>query len=224
MTALQLFSEPLALDEVLRVAIGIVGAALGGMLVALLYRISRSPDARRVGFAHTLVLLAPLIAMVTVAVGTNIAAAFTLVGTLAIVRFRTVVRDTRDMAFVIFSVAVGMGLGASQFVVAIVGLLVIGTVILFLRRIELSGQGRDAAVLRLVISPPDSDPSNWSAVVANYTRGSTVVKSSVDRGAATLDLRIAVHGVDADSSPAFLIELLQIPEVLRASFSPDEPE
>ncbi len=57
-------------------------------------------------------LLAVLIAMVTQVIGDNVALAFSLVGALAIVRFRTVVRDTQDTAFVMLSVVVGMAVGA----------------------------------------------------------------------------------------------------------------
>jgi len=39
--------------------------------------------------------------------------AFSLVGALSIVRFRTVVRDTQDTAYVIFAVAVGMAEGVA---------------------------------------------------------------------------------------------------------------
>ena len=49
-------------------------------------------------------LLSILIAMVTQVIGDNIARAFSLVGALSIVRFRTVVRDTQDTAYVIFAV------------------------------------------------------------------------------------------------------------------------
>src|SRR5207244_1454619 len=59
----------------------------------------------------TLVLLTVLIAMVTLVIGNSVARAFSLVGALAIVRFRTIVEDTRDTAFVIFAVGVGMALG-----------------------------------------------------------------------------------------------------------------
>ena len=50
--------------------------------------------------------------MVSMVIGNEIARAFSLVGALSIVRFRTVVEDTRDTAFVIFAVVVGMALGA----------------------------------------------------------------------------------------------------------------
>jgi hypothetical protein len=47
-------------------------------------------------------------------IGDNVARAFSLVGALSIVRFRTVVRDTQDTAYVIFAVAVGMAVGAAR--------------------------------------------------------------------------------------------------------------
>ena len=50
---------------------------------------------------------AAAIAMVTQVTGQNVALAFSLVGALSIVRFRTVVQDTNDTAFVIFAVAGG---------------------------------------------------------------------------------------------------------------------
>ena len=59
---------------------------------------------------RTLLLIAPLIAMSTMAVGSNLAAAFTLFGTLAIVRFRTPIKNPLDAAFVIFSVVIGLAI------------------------------------------------------------------------------------------------------------------
>ena len=77
-------------------------------------------------FVVTLVLLTILIAMVTQVIGDNVARAFSLVGALSIVRFRTVVRDTQDTAYVIFAVAVGMAVGANHPLVALCGLVVVG--------------------------------------------------------------------------------------------------
>ncbi|MEO8076740.1 MAG: DUF4956 domain-containing protein, partial [Acidobacteriota bacterium] len=58
--------------------------------------------------------------------GDNVARAFSLVGALSIVRFRTVVRDTQDTAYVIFAVALGMAIGANHPAIALCGLTVVG--------------------------------------------------------------------------------------------------
>jgi uncharacterized membrane protein YhiD involved in acid resistance len=101
-----------------------LAASLGlGAIVAWIYRKSRGEPAS--SFTVTLVLLAVLIAMVTQVIGDNVARAFSLVGALSIVRFRTVVRDTQDTAYVIFSVAVGMAVGAATLWVAVAGMAII---------------------------------------------------------------------------------------------------
>jgi hypothetical protein len=206
------------------IAFRIAAAAVFGGGVAMLYLGSRDPGARTRGFAHTLVLLAPLIAMVTIAVGQNVAAAFTLVGTLAIVRFRAAVRDSRDMAFVIFSVAVGMALGAANVAVAAIGLGIVGATVLLLRWIEQATPGRDTAQLRIGISPPDADASVYAPTLARYATHFDVVRSSVDRQSGLLELRLAVSGLDPRRTPQLLTELLQLPDIVRASFAPEEIE
>ena len=197
----------------LRIALA---AALGGV-VSLLYRASRSADSRNTGFGHTLVLLAPLIAMVTIAVGQNVAAAFTLVGTLAIVRFRTIIQDSRDMAFVIFSVAVGMALGTFNLVVAGSGVVVVGSVILMLGRLDRRTATGPAAILRLTISPPEADPNLYREILAGHGGSLSILRSSVNRDPGELEVRLNVRGIDPADFPLLLTDLLQVPEITRAS-------
>lgn len=97
-----------------------------GALVAWIYRQARRDQWASPTFPATLVLLAILIAMVTHVIGDNIARAFSLVGALSIVRFRTVVEDTFDIAFVIFAVVVGMAAGATSLWAAIFGTVLVG--------------------------------------------------------------------------------------------------
>ncbi|WP_459557599.1 DUF4956 domain-containing protein [Lacunimicrobium album] len=93
-----------------------------GLTVAGSYRLTQGRmTTRSMSLMATLVLLTILIAMVTLAIGNSVARAFSLVGALSIVRFRTVVEDTRDTAFVIFAVAVGMAAGVGYFHVPLVG-------------------------------------------------------------------------------------------------------
>lgn len=69
----------------------------------------------------TLVLLTVVIAMVMLVIGDTVARAFALVGALSIIRFRTVVDDTRDTAFVIFAVVIGMAVGTGHADLAALG-------------------------------------------------------------------------------------------------------
>lgn len=112
-----------------QILIRILVAVVFGFAVALVYRFShgrKQPD--RLIFATTLILLSSLIAMVSMVIGDSVARAFGLVGALSIVRFRTVVDDTRDTAFVMFAVIVGMAAGTGLFIAPLVGIPIIGVI------------------------------------------------------------------------------------------------
>ena len=112
----------------------LVFALLLGLVIAWVYRRARGVNGESESFGVTLVLLTILIAMVTQVIGDNVARAFSLVGALSIVRFRTVVRDTQDTAYVIFAVAIGMAMGANHPTVAVCGLAVVGGAALMLKK------------------------------------------------------------------------------------------
>lgn len=121
--------------------IRLVLAVAFGLLVAGVYRGTRGVSRVAHSFPGTLVLLCVLIAMVTQVIGDNVARAFSLVGALSIVRFRTVVQDTKDTAFVIFAVAVGMAIGAGQPAVALGGAVAVGFAAWLLRDPPRRGDG-----------------------------------------------------------------------------------
>jgi hypothetical protein len=118
----------------LLIAVRLILAAVLGLAIAAIYRRARPMGEEAESFTVTLVLLTILIAMVTQVIGDNVARAFSLVGALSIVRFRTVVRDTQDTAYVIFAVSVGMALGANHPLVGLCGLVVVGGTAVVLRK------------------------------------------------------------------------------------------
>ncbi|HZR15847.1 MAG TPA: DUF4956 domain-containing protein [Verrucomicrobiae bacterium] len=109
------------MDVLVRLVLSLV---FGGA-VAWVYCRTRKSHPIATSFPTTLVLLSVLIAVVTQVIGDNVARAFSLVGALSIVRFRTVVRDTQDTAYVIFAVVVGMAVGAKNPWVALLGFCIV---------------------------------------------------------------------------------------------------
>ena len=115
------------------VALRLLISTVGGLAVAGTCIASRRHAPVSVWpLAATLVLLTILVAMTALVIGDNVAKAFSLVGALSIVRFRTVVDDTRDTAFVIFAVVVGMGVGSGQFGVCLIGIPIVSLVAIVL--------------------------------------------------------------------------------------------
>lgn len=104
-----------------------------GFVISVIYRLVRPNNAIAPTFPATLVMLAILCAMLPQIIGENVAWAFGLVGALSIVRFRTVIDDTKDIAFVIFAVLVGMAVGAGRFPIAGIGIVVVGAAAILMK-------------------------------------------------------------------------------------------
>lgn len=90
------------------ILVRLLAALVVGGVVAAIYRGTRRRHAGGADLSQTLLLLSVVIAMITLAIGDNAARAFSLVGALAIVRFRSVVEDPRDTAFVILAGGVAL--------------------------------------------------------------------------------------------------------------------
>jgi Domain of unknown function (DUF4956) len=172
-------------DVVLRL---LVALAFGYLVAGIYLRSRRNESDIGASFPMTLVLLAVLIAMVTQVIGNNVARAFSLVGTLAIVRFRTVVRDTRDTAYVIFAVVIGMAIGAADLWIAIIGLLIIAVAALFLPiRTRSPLPVADVYELRLRVALGRSPESVAARVLDDYLDARTLIAMSTNRPGVSLD-------------------------------------
>lgn len=190
---------------VARLAMG----ALLGFAVAVVYYVTQRRTRSDVGpFVSTLVLLTILMAMVTVVIGNNAARAFGLVGALSIVRFRTVVDDTRDTAFVIFAVATGMAVGAGLPILAVLGLPVVLAAAWILSMWSGNGGGEPALgtlVVRLTIG---LDPDVLLAdFMARHLAEYRVVSAGTARQGAAFEVTYAARPRDGVTAVALVGEL-----------------
>ncbi|HTP40636.1 MAG TPA: DUF4956 domain-containing protein [Steroidobacteraceae bacterium] len=189
-------------------------ALLLGWIIAWIYRRSTSELEPGSSFPLTLVLLCVLIAMVTQVIGDNIARAFSLVGALSIVRFRTVVRDTRDTAFVIFAVIVGMAVGAAHLWVALLGLAVVGLATVVPTFGERARIDEHAWELRLRVALGQDPEQLAGATLNQFALRHVLVGVASDRSGAALDYSYQLslrpgQGMDALVRALGLVEGIQ---------------
>jgi len=83
-------------------------------------------------YVQSLIVITVVVAMVMAVIGNNIITAVGLMGALAIIRFRNVLKDTRDISFIFCSLVVGMAAGSHRYATAIIGTVVLCLIILYL--------------------------------------------------------------------------------------------
>ena len=109
-----------------------------------------SPSYSR-SFSASLVTLPVIVSLMMVLMAGSTAIAFGLLAVFAVVRFRNVLKDTRDTTFVLWAIVEGMGAGTQHYAESICGLIVIGLLIAYLRISDFGGRHRYDAFLSLDI-------------------------------------------------------------------------
>lgn len=171
----------------------LVLAWLCGCVVAWLDRRGK-PASTRDTLTLTLILMSILIAMATQIIGDNVARAFSLVGALSIVRFRTAVPATRDVAFVLAAVVVGMAVGAGQYWVAGLGLVVVGLATHFncseldtKKGTNIESKSKQPA-WRLTLLVGLSATSGWESEIDTFAASHQLLSAETTRRGAAMEL------------------------------------
>lgn len=103
-----------------------------GQVLAWVYYFTHSGLSYSRTFVQSLVLITVVVAVIMAVIGNNIITAFGLMGALAIIRFRNVVKDTRDIVFIFCSLVVGMAAGSQRYTIAIMGTVVLSLIMIYL--------------------------------------------------------------------------------------------
>ncbi len=140
----------LSFDEiVLRI---LICAGLG-FLITLSYKMAHAGAVYSKKFNVTLLVLTVLTGSVMMVIGNNLALSLGMVGALSIVRFRTAIKDSRDTAYIFWTIIVGICCGAGDFTIAAVGSAAVFIILLIFGAIK-----NDDRLLLIVRSTRETAP------------------------------------------------------------------
>ena len=162
------------------------------MICALAYRISVPGRVLSPAMQSSLVLLAMVGAMIMMVIGNNVARAFSLVGALAIIRFRTRLRSPWDITFVFLSLAVGIACGVFAYKVAITGTLMVTLAVCALLVIPLSGVRGEVHTLRCDLAAYEGVEADITRVLDDFLKRRWLVEARSLRFGETLSFRYRV--------------------------------
>ena len=209
----------LAFGQVLNLSAGdifitLVLALLLGLVVAFTYRYSVPGRLLSTPLMSSLVLLAVISAMVMMVIGNNVARAFSLVGALAIIRFRTRLRSPWDITFIFLSLAVGIASGVLAYRVAVLGTLVVVLAVMALQVIPLGPAGT-MHLLRCDLAAYQATEAEVLQVFRRHLKRWWLAEVRSLRFGETMSYRYRVILLDDTGYDALLRELADVEGVER---------
>lgn len=124
------FLENISSVSLLDMAVALILAFCLGLFIFYVYKKTFSGVMYSSSFGVTLIALTMITTVVILAVTSNVVLSLGMVGALSIVRFRTAIKEPLDIAFLFWSIAVGIVLAAGMIPLAVVGSLVIGMILI----------------------------------------------------------------------------------------------
>ena len=124
------FLDSITSVSITDMVIALVLAFALGMFIFLVYKKTFSGVMYSSSFGVTLIALTMITTVVILAVTSNVVLSLGMVGALSIVRFRAAIKEPLDIAFLFWSIAVGIVLAAGMIPLALIGSVVIGIILL----------------------------------------------------------------------------------------------
>ena len=144
-------------------------------VVAKLYQLTFQSLSYSRAFVHTLILGGMITCMVMMSLGDSLARGVGVLGALSLIRFRTVVRDPRDMIFLFAALATGIACGATVYSVAIISSLSVGLAALFLHFSPFASRRNFEGLLRFNAMPEKAVQDRVEELLEEFCREFTLV-------------------------------------------------
>ena len=117
--------------------ITIAVALLFGVVIAFTYYLTQKEETYQRSMAVTLLMLPVILSVIIVFIGSNIARAFSLAGTLSIIRFRSAPGDPKDIGFIFFDIAAGLACGVGLYAYGAMFVLILCAVVILVEKFRL---------------------------------------------------------------------------------------
>jgi len=145
-----------------------------GLVISAMYKITHKGLSYSQSFMLTIVFVTFVVSMVMMVIGNNLARAFALVGALSIIRFRTVVKDTKDTSFIFMALAGGMASGTSSYFLALAGTIIFSIISFILHLTNYGSFYKSEFILRFRASNSDKE-KNYSKKINALTSHSNLL-------------------------------------------------
>ena len=116
-------------------------------------------------FMITNIFLSVIVCMVIMTIGNSISRAFALVGALSIIRFRTVIKDTKDIVYIFWSLAAGMACGTGSYFIALASAIIITIVAYILFKTNYGTIYKSEFILQFRYNKLNESEKDWESSI-----------------------------------------------------------
>ncbi len=161
-------SMALTSEDIFNIIFSLIVSIIIGLVISQTYKLTHRGVNYESTFMTSLVMLAPIVAVVMFFIQGNLVLSLGLVGSLSIIRFRTPIKDTRDMVYLFWVIAVGLGAGTYHWGIVIISSLAILALIIILYFLNY-GQSQNHDYILIISGGNQLEQEAIKTVLNQYT-------------------------------------------------------
>ena len=184
----------------------IVSLVLGGIIAFTYYKTQNEEYYQR-SLAVTLCMLPIILSVIILFIGSNIARAFSLAGTLSIIRFRSAPGDAKDIGFIFFDIAAGLACGVGLYGYGAMFVVVLCLAIIMLEKFHVFEKKNRIKSLRIVIPEDLNYEDAFSDILDKYTQKHSLTRVKTTDLGSLFEVCYNVFMIPDTSEQEFINEL-----------------
>jgi len=188
-----------------------------GLLISFIYKKTHKGMSYSQSFMITNIFLSLIVCMVIMTIGNNIARAFALVGALSIIRFRTVIKDTKDIIYIFWSLAAGMACGTGSYFIALTSSIIITTTALVLYKTNYGAIYKSEFILQFRYSKFDKNIPLYLNILKKFCSSHILLNSEPSGDKSSLKLTYDIVLKEEMDVNNFIIEISKTPNITEPS-------
>ena len=188
-----------------------------GLLISFIYKKTHKGMSYSQSFMITNIFLSLIVCMVIMTIGNNIARAFALVGALSIIRFRTVIKDTKDIIYIFWSLAAGMACGTGSYFIALTSSIIITTTALVLYKTNYGAIYKSEFILQFRYSKFDENIPQYLNVLKKFCSSHILLNSEPSGDKCSLKLTYDIVLKEEMDVNNFIMEISKTPNITEPS-------
>lgn len=213
-------SVSLSIGEVFE---NLIVSLICGLLISLFYRLTYRGPGMSYSFINSLIVLALITSVVIMVIGNNLARAFGLVGAMSIIRFRTAIKETQDIIFIFFALAIGMASGVGLHALALASTIFIGLILFVLTKTNAASPSKKDFLLQFSFNTNGGyEEAPFISVFQKYCKSSKLINTKALMESDSLELSYHVVLKDVKFITEFVSQLKNISGVNNVNLFFDE--
>lgn len=182
----------------------ITAAIILGFLISLVYMRTTKKAGYSPSFTVTLIMLPVIISIIILLVGNNVARAFSLAGAFSLIRFRSAPGEPKDIAYVFFTLAVGLCCGMGYIGYAIIFTIILCLVMLILDVTKFAMPKTKAMSLKIIVPEDLNYEGVFDEILNSYTTNYKIESIRTRDFGALFELNYSIHLLEEANQKQFI--------------------